>query len=53
MSRSRDIATFLGKTEISNTSNIALASLEDAAVIEVYATLDDLPTSGLTSGDQA
>ena len=67
MSRSRDIADFLGKTEIANTANNALlntassidAGLDSAQVLAiaggltVYATLDDLPTSGLTSGDQA
>jgi hypothetical protein len=65
MSRSRDIANFLGKTEIANTTNNALLNtassvgLDSAQVLSiaggltVYATLDDLPTSGLTSGDQA
>ena len=65
MSRSRDIANFLGKTEIANTTNNALLNttssvgLDSAQVLSiaggltVYATLDDLPTSDLTSGDQA
>lgn len=67
MSRSRDIAAFLGKTEITNTSNNALlntasptgldsaqvSSIASASGIQVYATPDLLPTSGLTAGDQA
>ena len=68
MGRSRDIAAFLGKTELSNANNNALlntassidAGLDSAAVINlvgtgltVYATPNLLPTSGLTAGDQA
>jgi hypothetical protein len=58
MSRSRDIADFLGKTEITNTANNALlntASSIDAGSggVTTYSTVDDLPTSGLTAGDQA
>lgn len=67
MSRSRDIAAFLGKTEIANTSNNALlntasptgldsaqvSSIAASSGLTVYSTLNDLPSSGLTSGDQA
>ena len=67
MSRSRDIADFLGKTEIANTANNALlnaassidAGLDSAQVLAiaggltVYATPNLLPTSGLSAGDQA
>ena len=65
MSRSRDIATILGTTEEANVTNNPLLNtassvgLDSAQVLSiaggltVYATLDDLPTSGLTSGDQA
>jgi hypothetical protein len=67
MSRSRDIAAFLGKTEITNTSNNSLlntasptgldsaqvSSIASASGIQVYATPDLLPTSGLSAGDQA
>ena len=67
MSRSRDIAEFLGKTESANTTNVALlnttsnvgldsaqvSSIANAAGLTVYATKENLPASGLTSGDQA
>ena len=67
MSRSRDIAAFLGKTEITNTENNALlntasptgldsaqvSSIAASSGLTVYSTLNDLPSSGLTSGDQA
>ena len=53
MTRVRDIAKILSVTETANTSNVALASIEDGVGLQVYATLDDLPTTGLTSGDQA
>ena len=48
MSRNSDIAKILGRTEAVNVSNTALDGGH-----EVYATLDLLPTTGLTSGDQA
>ena len=67
MSRSRDIATILGKTEATNTTNVALlninssvgldssqvSNIAEASGLTVYATLNDLPTTGLTAGDQA
>jgi hypothetical protein len=52
-SRNRDIANFLGKTETANTGNESLLSTADGGGLTVYATLNDLPTTGLTSGDQA
>lgn len=51
MSRIRDIAKILGKTEETNTGNAALGI--DGAGVTVYTDLDSLPTTGLTSGDQA
>jgi hypothetical protein len=53
MSKNRDIADILGKTENVNTNNAAIRSITDNVGLEVYATLDDLPTTELTSGDQA
>ncbi len=65
MSRSRDIANILGQTEASNTNNDPLlsgqAGLDSAQVttiasasgMTVYSTIDNLPTTGLTVGDQA
>ena len=67
MGRSRDIATFLSKTEQDNTSNLVLLNssssvgLDSAQVttiatdagIAVYTALDSLPSTGLSSGDQA
>ena len=52
VSRNRDIASILGKTEAANASNAALGTGSGGG-LTVYATLDDLPTTGLTSGDQA
>ena len=67
MSRTRDIADILSSTEVLNTSNNALlntssevgldsaqvSTIANAAGLTVYATKENLPTSGLTSGDQA
>lgn len=67
MSRTRDIADILSSTEVLNTSNNALlntssevgldsaqvSAIANAAGLTVYATKENLPTSGLTSGDQA
>ena len=53
MSRTRDIANILGKTENVNTENEALLNISSGSSLSVYSTLDDLPSSGLTSGDQA
>jgi len=52
-SKIRDIAEILGVTETANTTNAVLTSVADGSGLVVYATLDDLPTSGLTAGDQA
>ena len=39
---------------ITTTGDVKSASLDNvSAGLTVYATLDDLPTTGLTSGDQA
>jgi hypothetical protein len=51
MTRNRDIANILGKTEASNTTNVALGT--GSGNLEVYQTLDNLPSTSLTSGDQA
>jgi len=67
MSKSRDIANFLGKTEVINTNNVRLVTSEESlgldsaqvttiatdAGIAVYTALDSLPSTGLSSGDQA
>jgi hypothetical protein len=67
MSKSRDIANFLGKTEVVNTNNVRLVTSEESlgldsaqvttiatdAGIAVYTALDSLPSTGLSSGDQA
>ena len=69
MGRSRDIAAILGKTEINNPSNERLLftpgdtiSVDSdyvnnqviaAGGLAFYNTLDSLPVSGLTAGDQA
>jgi len=54
-SKIRDIAEILGVTETSNTSNDVLITAADASGsgLTTYATLDSLPTSSLTAGDQA
>ena len=46
-SKIRDIADILGVTETANTTNAVLTSVADGSGLVVYATLDDLPTSGL------
>ena len=54
MTRVRDIAKILGVTEASNPTNAVLTSTADGSGgVTVYATKEDLPSSGLTSGDQA
>ena len=53
VSRNRDIARFLGKTEKNNTSNLRLTHTGDGSGLVVYATKENLPATGLTSGDQA
>jgi len=67
MTRNRDIAKFLGKTETANTSNLGLVNsgenvgLDSAQITTIaegqglasYTTLDSLPVTGLTAGDQA
>ena len=53
MSIVRDIADILGVTEAANPTKAVLTSTADGSGLVVYATLNDLPTTGLTSGDQA
>ena len=67
MGRTRDIAAILGKTEITNTQNKRVLTVNDDSFVdsayvntitlssrlEYYSTLDSLPTSSLTAGDQA
>ena len=65
MSRARDISIMLSKTEVDNTSNLTLLNtssqaaggLDSAQVqnvgLQKFTTLDSLPSTGLTSGQQA
>ena len=67
MTRNRDIAKFLGKTETSNTVNsrliaegqdVGLDSAEITTIatgkgLQSFTTLDSLPVTNLTAGDQA
>ena len=51
-SRTRDIAKILGLTERDNTTRISLGAGGGASV-DVFDTLDSLPMTGLSAGDQA
>ena len=67
MGRTRDIAAILGKTEITNTQNKRVLTVDDTGVVDsayvntisgasalsYYSTLDSLPTTSLTAGDEA
>ena len=67
MGRTRDIAAILGKTEITNQQNNRILTLDDTSVVDsayvtsiasagglsYYSTLDSLPVSSLTAGDEA
>ena len=67
MGRTRDIAAILGQTEITNTQNKRLLTVNDTSVVDsayvttissasaltYYSTLDSLPTTSLTAGDEA
>jgi len=67
MGRTRDIAAILGKTEITNPQNNRILTIDDTSVVDsayvtsiasagalsYYSTLDSLPTSSLTAGDEA
>ena len=53
MTRNADIANMLGKTEADNSSNLSLLNTGSSVGVSVYSSLNNLPTSGLTSGDQA
>ena len=52
-SKVRDIAKFVGQTENSNRTNFRLKTSEETGGLEVYDSLDLLPTAGLSAGDQA
>ena len=52
-SRNRDIARILGKTEAANPNNKSLKVTGGSTAIAVYSSLDSLPTTSLTAGDQA
>jgi hypothetical protein len=52
-SRNRDIARILGKTEAANPNNTSLKATGGSTAIAVYSSLDSLPTTSLTAGDQA
>ena len=67
MGRTRDIAAILGQTEITNSQNKRVLTVNDDSFVdsayvntitlsgrlEYYSTLDSLPTSSLTAGDEA
>jgi len=66
MSRARDLARMLGRTEAANTDNVRLVfgnvvdsstvdtiARDAGAAVAYYSTLDSLPVSSLTAGDQA
>ena len=67
MGRTRDIAEILGKTEITNTQNKRVLTVNDDGFVDsayvntatlssrlsYYSTVDSLPSSSLTAGDQA
>ena len=53
MSKNRDIAAFLGKTENENTDNASLFDGGAGARTASYGGLDSLPVTNLTSGDMA
>ena len=67
MGRTRDIAAILGNTEITNPQNKRVLTVDDTGVVDsayvtsiasagglsYYSTLDSLPTTSLTAGDEA
>lgn len=67
MGRTRDIAAILGNTEITNPQNKRILTVDDTSVVDsayvttissasalsYYSTLDSLPTTSLTAGDEA
>lgn len=67
MGRTRDIAAILGNTEITNPQNKRILTVDDTGVVDsayvttissasaltYYSTLDSLPTTSLTAGDEA
>ena len=67
MGRTRDIAAILGQTEITNPPNKRILTVDDTSNVDsayvtsiasagglaYYSTLDSLPLSSLTAGDEA
>ena len=67
MGRTRDIAAILGSTEITNPQNKRILTVDDTSFVDsayvtsissagglsYYSTLDSLPTTSLTAGDEA
>ena len=53
MSRIRDIATILSQTEQENPDNLAIGNTGSGARVTVINSLDSLPITGLSSGQQA
>tara|TARA_B100000683_G_scaffold173402_1_gene167087 strand:+ start:555 stop:2045 length:1491 start_codon:yes stop_codon:yes gene_type:complete len=53
MSRIRDIATILSQTEQENPDNLAIVNTGSGAKVTVINSLDSLPITGLSSGQQA
>ena len=53
MSKPRDVARILGRTEAANPSNLALGLAGAGGVITQYDSVGLLPVTDLTSGDQA
>lgn len=67
MGRTRDIAAILGQTEITNPPNKRILTIDDTSNVDsayvtsiasagglsYYSTLDSLPLSSLTAGDEA
>ena len=67
MGRTRDIAAILGNTEITNPQKKRVLTVDDTSVVDsayvttissagglsYYSTLDSLPTTSLTAGDEA
>lgn len=67
MGRTRDIAEILGQTEITNPPNKRILTIDDTSNVDsayvtsiasagglsYYSTLDSLPLSSLTAGDEA
>jgi hypothetical protein len=53
MSKPRDVARILGRTEAANPSNLALGLAGEGGIITQYDSVGLLPVTDLTAGDQA